>query len=523
MAPFDFVREIFEAGWSEHYSLLHQNLSIYQIGLDLILLIFCLYVLFRKQYKPEKPLSKKEMEQLIQEWNPEPMHPPLSSLQKMGNRTVPTFSGSTGTHVIVDGKQVLNMARSNFLGMIGNKRVEKDAIKTLRKYGVGTCGPRGFYGTIDVHLNLEKRIKNFVGHDDAIIYSLGFATISSVISTFSGREDLLIVDKGVHFAIQTGVKLSRSEVKWFDHNDMDNLESILKEIKEEDRKGKRKLTRRWIITEGLFYNYGDILPLPKLMELKDKYCYRLIIDESYSIGILGKTGRGICEHFNVPPLSIDIITGNLASSTSSVGGFCLADKAIIYHQRLNASGYVYSASLPPLLTQSAITVFDILEENPKLISDLASNTEFFYKGISSISGLAVTSATRSPVVHLRLANGGDRAKDEEKLQLIVDEAMSSGILITRAQYTPESSFLPPPGIRICISASNTREQLSQVIQVIKDSAASVLSGDQSPKTRKPKDAELLADANKFLQRTETEVTPKNKQKSDKRKSTSSLE
>jgi len=285
---------------------------------------------------------------------------------------------------------------------------------------------------------------------------------------------------------------------------MVHLESILEEVQKEEKRKKKNLTRRWIITEALFYNYGDVLPLPKLMELKDKYCYRLIIDESYSLGILGKTGRGICEHFNIPPTSIEILTGNLAGAISSVGGYCCSNRGIIYHQRLNASGYVYSASLPPILTQAAMTAIDILDENPTLVSDLAANTEFMYKGLSNLNGMMVSSSLRSPVIHLRLiTSNSDRLGDEETLQKIVDEALEEGILLARAQYTPESLYFPPPSIRICVSAANTKEQLQEAIRVIQTACDKFI-----PKTiKKKKDQETLDEAAAFLAKGGS-ITPK---------------
>jgi serine palmitoyltransferase len=197
--------------------------NLYQIALDTILLSFAIYILMRKPDKPEKPLSQSEQQQLIDEWQPEPMFPKLDERVIQLSKKVPTISSANSTHVTIDNKQVLSLARTNFTGMIANKKVEDAAVKSLYKYGTGSCGPRGFYGTIDVHLELEQRIKRFMSAEDCIIYSYGFATVSSTIPAFSGRGDLLIVDKGVNYAVQTGVKLSRSDVVWFEHNDMADL------------------------------------------------------------------------------------------------------------------------------------------------------------------------------------------------------------------------------------------------------------------------------------------------------------
>jgi len=346
----------------------------------------------------------------------------------------------------------------------------------LYKYGTGSCGPRGFYGTIDVHLELEQRIKRFMNAEDCLIYSYGFATVSSAIPAFSARGDLLIVDKGVNYAVQTGVKLSRSEVIWFEHNDMEDLERILKKVQSEDRKSKRKLNRRFIVIEGLYHNFGDLADLPKIMELKNKYCYRIILDDSFGIGTVGKTGRGVCEHFNVPVKNIDILTGNLESSVSSVGGFCLGGHSIIFHQRLNASGYVFSASLPPLLATAAHAAFDIIDENPQLLEDLANKTAILVKGLGNLKGVKLTSMKTSPVIHLQLTSKPrERIEEDEILQNIVDEALANGVHITRAMYIPEQErFAPPPSIKIYASSAHSDAQLNKAVEVIRNAVNKIV-------------------------------------------------
>jgi serine palmitoyltransferase len=334
---------------------------------------------------------------------------------------------------------------------------------------------------------LEKRIKEFLNAEDCCIYSFGFATVSSAIPAFSARGDLLIVDKGVSYALQTGVKLSRSDVIWYEHNDMKDLERILKQVDQEDKKTKRKIPRRFIVTEGLFFNHGDVAPLDKIMELKNKYYYRIILDDSYGLGVLGKTGRGTCELYNINPRDIDILTGNLEGATSSVGGFCCGARNVIYHQRLNSSGYVYSCSLPPLLASASITALDILDQDPGLVSKLAENTKYFVNGLKNISGVTVTSSTESPIIHLRLSkvapqNETERLTEERTLQNIVKEALNRGILLTRAKYVHHYEyFMPVPSIRICVSAIHTKEQLQNALNVIKESTEKALKNNSNNK------------------------------------------
>ncbi|KAI5988412.1 serine palmitoyltransferase subunit I, partial [Pisolithus albus] len=202
----------------------------------------------------------------------------------------------------------------------------------LRKYGLGSCGPPGFYGTVDVHLELERDIADFLGTESAILYSQGFITISSVIPAFCKRGDVIVADRAVNFAIQKGIQISRSTVRWYDHNDLKSLEDVLVSVEKDRRKRGAPVTRRFIITEGIFERDGEIVDLPKLIELKHKYKYRLILDESISFGSVGRTGRGLTELYNVPASQVDMLIGSVANGLCSAGGFCAGSTIVTEHQ-----------------------------------------------------------------------------------------------------------------------------------------------------------------------------------------------
>ncbi|CAB4030958.1 serine palmitoyltransferase 1-like, partial [Paramuricea clavata] len=302
-----------------------------------VILVLLVFRLFRaKQYKlreSEIQLTEKEEEELIKDWKPEPLVPP--------NANHPSYvinpniiKGKPGHQIIVNGKSCLNLATFNFLGFVGDKDIEEASIKTLRKYGVGSCGPRGFYGTIDVHLEFEKKVAEFMNTEDAIMYAYGFSTIASAIPAYSKRGDVIFCDDGVCFAIQKGVTASRSKVYWFKHNDMDDLERCLKEQEQKDMKNAKKasVTRRFLVAEGLYANYGDLAPLPKLIELKYKYKVRILLDESQSFGVLGATGRGLTEHFDVDRNDVDLISASMESSLATIGGFCCGSSFVVDHQ-----------------------------------------------------------------------------------------------------------------------------------------------------------------------------------------------
>ncbi|XP_015416728.1 PREDICTED: serine palmitoyltransferase 1 isoform X2 [Myotis davidii] len=341
----------------------------YHLILEGILILWIIRLLFSKTYKLQErsDLTVKEKEELIEEWQPEPLVPPISKDHPALNYNI--VSGPPSHSIVVNGKECINFASFNFLGLLDNPRVKAAALASLKKYGVGTCGPRGFYGTFDVHLDLEDRLAKFMKTEEAIIYSYGFATIASAIPAYSKRGDIVFVDRAACFAIQKGLQASRSNIKLFDHNDMADLERLLKEQEIEDQKNPRKarVTRRFIVVEGLYMNTGTICPLPELVQLKYKYKARIFLEESLSFGVLGEHGRGVTEHFGINIDDIDLISANMENALASIGGFCCGRSFVIDHQRLSGQGYCFSASLPPLLAAAAIEALNIMEENPAFL------------------------------------------------------------------------------------------------------------------------------------------------------------
>ncbi|GIY82357.1 serine palmitoyltransferase 1 [Caerostris darwini] len=273
----------------------------YHLALEAVLAVLVCWLLVHKSYKPQRvELTEQEKEQLIAEWIPEPLVPSADEGQPSPKPR--TITGKVGKIVMVDGKKCLNAATHNYLGLVEHEKLEEAALQCLRKYGVGSCGPRGFYGTVDIHLELEARLAKFMKQQEAVLYSYGFSTISSAIPAYAKHGDIIFCDEGVNFAIQKGLVASRSQILFFKHNDVEDLERLLKQQEERDKLNpkKAKVTRRFLVIEGIYMNYGDICPLPKMVELKNRYKVRLFIDEACSFGVMGETGRGITEHFNIP-------------------------------------------------------------------------------------------------------------------------------------------------------------------------------------------------------------------------------
>ncbi|KAK9266006.1 hypothetical protein L1049_027100 [Liquidambar formosana] len=442
--------------------------------LEGFLLVFILLLLSRKSFKPPKrPLTKEEINELCDEWVPESLIPPLTEEMQW---EPPVLESDAGPHTIINGKEVVNFASANYSGLIGNEKLLESCTSALEKYGVGSCGPRSFFGTIDVHLDCEARIAKFLGTPDSVLYSYGISTTFSAIPAFCKKGDIIVVDEGVHWGIQNGLYLSRSTIVYFKHNDMESLQSTLEKITLENKRAKK--LRHYIVVEAVYQNSGQIAPLDEIVRLKEKYRFRVLMDESNSFGVLGGSGRGLTEYYGIPIEKIDIITADMGHALATEGGFSTGNASVIGHQRLNSSAYLFSASLPPYLASAAITAIDFLEENPDLIMKLKENIAVLWEGLSVIPGLSIASNPHSPIVFLRLNNStGTLKNDLRLLEVIADRVLKEDsvfVVASKRSYLDKCRL--PVGIRLFVSAAHSESDLRKASESLKRVAASVLMG-----------------------------------------------
>ncbi|XP_044982174.1 long chain base biosynthesis protein 1a [Hordeum vulgare subsp. vulgare] len=438
-----------------------------------LLIAVIVFQLSRKSYKPpKKPLSEKEVDELCDEWEPEPLCPPI---KEGSNIDPPILESAAGPHTTIEGKEVVNFASANYLGLIGNEKIIDSCVGSLEKYGVGSCGPRGFYGTIDVHLDCEAKIANFLGTPDSILYSYGISTIFSVIPAFCKKGDIIVADEGVHWAVQNGLYLSRSTVVYFKHNDMASLASTLEKLTRGNKRTEK--IRRYIVVESIYQNSGQISPLDEIVKLKEKYLFRVILEESHSFGVLGKSGRGLAEHYGVPIDKIDIITAGMGNALATDGGFCTGSARVVDHQRLSSAGYVFSASLPPYLASAAVSAVNYLEENPSVLANLRSNVALLHTGLSDTPGLEISSHVLSPIVFLKLKKStGSLATDIDLLETIAEQVLKEdSVFIVASKRSSLDRCKLPVGIRLFVSASHTELDISKACSSLKRISASVLS------------------------------------------------
>lgn len=485
---------------------------------ELALFLFAVRYFLMSKRKENKldvvKLSKREIDELCAEWKPEPLLEPVSDEEKWQLKSTPLIHGSNGSHVTVSHghdsekrQNVVNLATYDFLNLNENDNVKIAAKDTISSTGVGACGPPNFYGTQDVHVRLEEDLATYFGGEQAILYGQDFVTAGSVLPAFLKRGDLCVVDSGVNLAIQKALIVSRCDIEWFDHNDTEHLEQILKEIQPVLDKQK-PLKRRFIVTEGLFANTGDLPKLPEIVKLKNKYKYRLFLDETLSIGCLGKSGKGVVEHFDIPRSEISITIGSLANSLASSGGFCVGVNPMVHHQRISSLAYVFSASLPPYSARAAsASLHEIganLDKNGKseLVTALHDNLKFTHEKLSKDvpkEYIQVVSEEFSPIIHLELSanyrralglppaygqleflNIGKPSRSLNKfspefnhesfiLQQIIDECLlHAGILITRSHNILKHENLPltPPHLNILVKVGVSKEELAALVNAL---------------------------------------------------------
>ncbi|KAL0025965.1 hypothetical protein WJX77_008574 [Trebouxia sp. C0004] len=445
--------------------------------LEGLLVLVILYLFLQKSFNPsfqkqlQTELTEQEIEDLCNDWQPELLFKAATDNQP--DYDPPVISGPPTTYIVANGKKVLNMVSANFLGFAGDKAIEEACAATINKYGVGSCGPRGFYGTIDVHLHLEEHLAKFMQTQETIIYAYDLATVPSILPAFANAKDIIICDEAACFAIQNGAVLSRAQVKYFKHNDVVDLKRILEEQAAKDKRSKLRLNRRFIVVEGISQNLGDIAPLDQIFKLKEKFKYRLVLDESLSFGVLGPTGRGAAEHFGLMPGQVEIVAASMGNSLASIGGFCAGDRDIVDHQRLSGLGYCFSASLPPYLATGAICALQRMQEQPELVFRVAQNARRMRELLQHIAGLSVYGGPNdnvSPVIHVQLEQPLETIwQGKALLQRVVDDAFENeGVLFTvhRLSDLDKAYSQTPASICIAITAQHSQADMQKAANAL---------------------------------------------------------
>lgn len=378
-------------------------------------------------------------------------HPFFSLAKKVKEEGIyPYFrqiEGKQGTEVEMGGHHVLMFGSNAYTGLTGDDRIIEAGCKAMRQYGSGCAGSRFLNGTLDIHVQLEKELAEYVGKDDALCISTGFTVNSGVIPQLVSKDDYIICDDRDHASIVDGRRLAFATQLHYKHNDMADLERVLKRCEPD----KVKL----IIVDGVFSMEGDLAPLPQIVELKKKYNATIMVDEAHGLGVFGKEGRGVCNHFGVTE-DIDLIMGTFSKSLASIGGFIAANQTIIDSLRHTVRTYIFSASMTPASTAAALEALHIIKSEPERIEALWDVTNYALKRFRE-EGFEI-GETESPIIPLYV-------RDLEKTFVVVARAFEEGVFIN--PVIPPACAPTDTLVRYALMANHTHEQVDRSVEKLK--------------------------------------------------------
>lgn len=354
------------------------------------------------------------------------------------------ISSSLGTEVMMDGKKLLMIGSNNYLGLVSHPKVKEAAAQAALKYGSGCTGSRFLNGTLDLHIELERRLAKFVNKEAALAFSTGFQTNLGTISVLVGKGDYVIADRGDHASIVDGCRLAFGKTVKFLHNDTSDLCRILSNIDPEAGK--------LIVVDGVFSMEGDIAKLPEVVRLAKKHKARLMVDDAHAIGVLGPHGRGTAEHFGLEK-EVDLIMGTFSKSFASLGGFIAGERPVIEFIKHFSRELIFSASMPPSAVAAVIAALDLIETEPERRERLWEITRRMHKELKGL-GFNI-GVTETPIVPVYIGEDLDAFKFWRAL---LDEGIFANAIISPA--VPKGEAL----IRTSYTATHTDEQLDFVLE-----------------------------------------------------------
>ncbi len=356
------------------------------------------------------------------------------------------ISSEQNTEVLMNGKKVLMFGSNSYMGLTNHPKVIEAAVEATKKYGTGMAGSPFLNGTLDIHKELEARIADYVGKDDAIVYSTGFGTNLGVVSTLTGREDYIICDEQDHASIVEGRRLSFSQPLKYKHNDMESLENVLKKCKPDSIK--------LIVTDSVFSMEGDVAKLPEMVDLAKKYDASLMVDEAHGIGVFGEGGRGVVNHFGLTK-DVDLIMGTFSKSFASLGGFIATDKEITNFLRHHSRSYIFTASITPASTAAALAAMDIMLSEPERQKHLWDITNYALENFRAM-GCEIGN-TSTPIIPLFI-------RDDYKTFKVTRDLLDEGVFVNPVvspAVAPQDTL-----IRYSLMATHTKEQVTRSLEAI---------------------------------------------------------
>lgn len=357
------------------------------------------------------------------------------------------ITSKQGTEVEMGGHRVLMFGSNAYTGLTGDERVISAAKAALDKYGSGCAGSRFLNGTLDLHVQLEKELATFVGKDETLCFPTGFSVNQGVLAMVVGRNDYILCDDRDHASIVDGRRLSFATQLRYKHNDMADLERLLQKLPYEAVK--------LIVVDGVFSMEGDLANLPAIVELKRKYNCSIMVDEAHGLGVFGRQGRGVCDHFGLTH-EVDLIMGTFSKSLASIGGFIASDSDTINYLRHTCRTYIFSASDTPAATAAAREALRIIQEEPERIEHLWQVTRYALKRFKE-EGFEI-GETESPIIPLYV-------RDIDKTFMVTKLAFDNGVFIN--PVIPPACAPQDTLVRFALMATHTEEQVERGVQALK--------------------------------------------------------
>ena len=358
------------------------------------------------------------------------------------------LQGPSAAESKFDGKNVINLASNNYLGLTTHPKLIEAAIEATRKYGAGSGAVRTISGTMDLHMQLEERIARFKNVEACVVFQSGFAANAGTVAAVLTPEDHIISDELNHASIIDGCRLSRAKIHVFPHKDHAAAGRILNEL---DSVPGRKL----VITDGVFSMDGDIGPLPQLVEHAEKHGAIMMVDDAHSSGVLGRNGRGTIDHFGLHG-RVDIQVGTLSKAVGVLGGYVCGTKDLIEFLYHRARPFLFSTSHPPAVAAACLAAFDVLENEPERIEQLWTNTRYFKKGLNE-AGFN-TGISETPITPVFVG-------EASRAHLFSAELFKEGVLATGIGFPTVAK--DKARVRTIVTATHTREELDQALDIFK--------------------------------------------------------
>jgi 8-amino-7-oxononanoate synthase len=350
------------------------------------------------------------------------------------------------TVVEMEGKKMIMIGSNNYLGLASHPEVIKAAVDATNEYGTGVSGSRFLNGTLDLHVQFEKELAEFLHKEDSTIFSTGFQSNLGIISAIAGRNDIIFSDKENHASIYDGTRLSYAEVVRFNHSDMKDLE--LKLSKADPNKGKL------ILTDGVFSMSGDIADLPEIVRLAKKYEARVMVDDAHGLGVLGKHGRGTAEHFGLED-EVDIIMGTFSKSLASLGGYVAASHDVVDYIRHNSRPYIFSAAIPASNAAAALQALRILKREPERVQALKDIANYMRAGLKK-RGLELR-PSETPIIPIYTYM-------PVRTMIACNQLFEHGVYVN--PVVPPATTVGECLIRTSYTATHTKEQMDEAIDKI---------------------------------------------------------